>query len=276
MSQRFVFFLDDFGTRTTCKGKTDINSPSHEYCYALGGVIVAHENIEELAGNVERFCKRWKVPHLHGHKIRSAKEKFSFLKKDPKIKEEFFIDLDSLILDERLIAHGCVICRPGYRERYLSKYHDSKRWKMSKTAFDISVERALKFAISQERELDVVYERSGAKEDRLIESYFNELKAKGTDFDKSKSNIYDPLPAEVFGQSLKSIRQDGKANKMLQLADLVVNPLSQAKLGKENRAYNNLIAKKMLLDFKTDLHEVSIKYSCFDGEYDKSKKHKGS
>ena len=54
---------------------------------------------------------------------------------------------------------------------------------------------------------------------------------------------------------------------MLQLADLVVHPVSQVTSGTHNRAYDQLVSRQMLLDFKHEDHTVGVKYSCFDGEY---------
>lgn len=267
LSDKFIFYMDDFGTRTTCKGATTVDSPVHEFSFALGGIIVASEDVEALSKNVRQFCERWSVPSLHGNKIRSAKGKFGFLKGDPAKKEQFYTELEALVVDDRLIAHACVICRPGYRDRYLEKYPDTNRWEMSKTAFDISVERAGKFALGQGRKLDVVFERTGAKEDRLLEVYFAELKSKGMGFCADKSQQYDPLSNATFSELLNIMWSDGKSNPMLQLADLVVHPVCHVTSGKHNRAYEQLCNKKMLLDFKDQDHTIGVKYSCFDGTY---------
>lgn len=267
LNNKYVFYMDDFGTRTTCKGTTDASSPAHELSFALGGVIVASENVNALSTKVREFCAKWEVPSLHGNKIRSGKGKFGFLKRYEEKKETFFLELDQLVLDDRLIAHACVICRPGYRDRYLQKYPDGTRWDMSKTAFDISVERAAKLAMQGDRGLDVVYERTGAKEDRLLEGYFAALKDAGMAFCAKNSEQYGPLTGTQFADHLNVIWPDGKGNPLLQLADLVVHPVSHVVCGKKNRAYDNLIKHKMLLDFKHEDDAVGVKYSCYDGEY---------
>lgn len=259
--------MDDFGTRTTCRGTTTSSSPVHELSFALGGVIVASEAVEPISQNVRAFCERWDVPSLHGNKIRSAKGKFSFLARDPDKRAEFYSGLEDLMLDERLIARACVICRPGYRERYVHKYPDGTRWAMSKTAFDISVERAAKFAMQHRRKLDVVYERTGEKEDRLLERYFDDLKQKGMSFCAESSQQYAPLSTDDFSAHLNVIWGDGKANPLLQLADLVVHPVCHVTSGKQNRAYTRLVERRMLLDFKHESDAVGVKYSCFDGPY---------
>lgn len=267
VNSKYIYYMDDFGTRTTCKGTTNATSPAHELSFALGGVIVASENVDALSKKVEDFCKKWKVPALHGNKIRSKKGKFGFLKKDDDRKKAFFAELDHLMLDDRLIAHACVICRPGYRDRYLMKYPDNIRWAMSKTAFDISVERAAKFAMQGGRQLDVVYERSGRKEDRLLDGYFEDLKVAGMGFCGENSKQYEPLTSAQFTDHLNVIWPDGKGNRLLQLADLVVHPVSQVTCGKYNYAYDQLIKHKMLLDFKHKDDSVGVKYSCYDGGY---------
>lgn len=264
---KFVFFMDDFGTRTTCNGTSNETSEPNVFNFSLGGVIVAHEDIHSLSERVDVFNKKWKIPHLHGHKIRSRKGEFRFLKDKPEMVDEFFDALNDLILDSSLIVHGCVICRPGYRDRYLAKFPESIRWAMSKTAFDISVERAAKYAMLHNRKLDVVFERSGKKEDRIVEHYFAQLKSKGLLFASESSNKYSPLNTQDFSASLGSVRGDGKSNPMLQLADLVIHPISQITTGKQNRAYAEMIEKKMLLDFKHPDEHVGVKYSCFDGNY---------
>ncbi len=264
---KFVFFMDDFGTRTTCDGASNETSEPHVFNFSLGGVIVASEDISALAQKVTDFNIKWAIPHLHGHKIRSRKGEFGFLNDDPETTNQFFTDLNELVLDTRLTAHGCVICRPGYRDRYLAKFPEGIRWAMSKTAFDISVERAAKYAMQHNRKLDVVFERSGKKEDRAIEHYFDQLKLHGLEFAKDTSNRYSPLKIDDFSAYLGSIRSDGKSNRMLQLADLVVHPISQVTTGKQNRAYDDLVAKQMLMDFKHPDEHVGIKYSCFEGNY---------
>ena len=138
---------------------------------------------------------------------------------------------------------------------------------MSKTAFDISVERAAKFAMKNGRKLDVVYERTGEKEDRLLEGYFSDLKAVGLGFCAENSKQYGPLTGAQFTDHLNVIWPDGKGNPLLQLADLVVHPISHITCGKRNRAYDQLIGRKMLLDFKHEDRAVGVKYSCYDGDY---------
>lgn len=266
--KRFIFFMDDCGTRTICKNDEQPDaSQLSEFNFGLGGVIVAAEEVNNIASSVQNFCTRWDVPSLHGNKIRAGKSKFSFLKTDEEKKKQFFEDLDQLIIDERFIAHACIICRPGYRDRYADKYSTINRWDMSKTAFDISIERAAKFAKIHERKLTVVFERTGKKEDNLIKSYFDNLKLNGLGFDENNSSQYAPLTKNDFNTILHSIRADGKTNDLLQLADLVLHPMCHRTTGKVNYAYNKMEESKMLIDLRHPDPLIGIKYSCYDGEY---------
>lgn len=252
-----------------CKLTDMLPMKAHEFSFGLGGVIVPSEAVQELSASTLAFCERWNVPALHGSKIRAGKGKFGFLKEDKVTKAAFMKELEDILVDDRITAHACVICRPGYRDRYHQKHPEGSRWQMSRTAFDISVERAVKFARSKGRKLSVVYERSGEKEDRLIENYFQRLKTVGTEFDVQNSSPHQPLTREQLAESLLSIWPDGKVNPMLQLADLTIAPLCHKPTGRPNRAYERLIETGQIIDARTDDPTIAVKYSCYDGPYEK-------
>ena len=143
---------------------------------------------------------------------------------------------------------------------------------MSRTAFDIAVERAAKFALRLNKRLSVVYERSGQKEDRLIEGYFQGLKTVGTEFDVQNASRHNPLPRDELSKTLLTIWPDGKANPMLQLADLVIHPLCHKPTGLPNRAYSRLEEARQIIDFQYESDQsIAVKYSCYDGAYQRVK-----
>ncbi|THK33540.1 DUF3800 domain-containing protein [Ensifer sp. MPMI2T] len=259
--------MDDFGTRTACKATETLPMWSHVFSFGLGGIIVPSEAVHEISSATNDLCARWDVPVLHGNKIRGARGSFGFLKKDENKKARFFQELEELLIDDRITAHACVICRPGYRDRYHDKHPEGVRWQMSRTAFDISVERAAKYARSLKRKLSVVYERTGETEDRLIEGYFQRLRTTGTEFSVENSAQHSPMSSSDLADTLMSIWPDGKGNPMLQLADLVVHPLGHRPTGLRNRAYDRFVESGQLLDARTDDPTISIKYSCYDDPY---------
>jgi hypothetical protein len=61
---------------------------------------------------------------------------------------------------------------------------------MCKTACTILVERAAKFADSQERYLRIFFEGSGPKEDSKIKNYVRDMKKGGMPFDEQRSGQY--------------------------------------------------------------------------------------
>ena len=241
--------------------------PANEFSFGLGGLLVDATHVAEIADAVRSFCARWDVPELHGNKIRAGKGKFGFVKKDKEKKQHFLSELEALIIDRRLIPHACVICRPGYRDRYVEKHPNGTRWEMSRTAFDISVERAAKLARQKGCILDIVYERTGKKEDQLIEQYFRDLSGTGMGFDSSNSEKYAPLKRNELMETLNKIRSDGKSNSMLQLADLVLHPLCHITSGKPNRAHQAMCTNEMIIDYHSDDEHIAVKYSCYDGEH---------
>jgi hypothetical protein len=142
---------------------------------------------------------------------------------------------------------------------------------MSRTAFDIAVERAAKYAMQINKRLSIVYERSGEKEDRLIESYFRGLTSVGTEFDRQNAGKYEPLSRDELAHTLMTIWPDGKANPMLQLADLVIHPLCHRPTGLPNRAYSRLADARQILDFHSKGDPaIGVKYSCYDGVYQRT------
>ncbi len=90
LNSKYVFYMDDFGTRTTCRGATNASSPAHELSFALGGVIVASEDVDALSKKVKAFCEKWEVPAFHGNKIRSGIGKFGSLKRMRARKQRIF------------------------------------------------------------------------------------------------------------------------------------------------------------------------------------------
>jgi len=270
MTDRYVFYMDECGTLTSCKGDSNENSELNEFCFAIGGVIVPFEVTKNIIDTVKSFKQKWDIPNLHGSKIRGHRKPFRFLE-NKKNKKKFISELEKIIINSNVIVHACVICRPGYRDRYKKKYPDRSRWDMSKTAFEISVERATKFALNSERILDVAFEQSGRKEDEKIKGYFENLKKNGSSFSAENSKKYSPLTENHYNKYLGKIWSDGKRNELLNLADLVLHPIVSAGLGKDNRAYNTFVENKMLINYKNQDSNVAVKYSCFDGKYNKQK-----
>ncbi|WP_292524673.1 hypothetical protein [Mesorhizobium sp.] len=139
---------------------------------------------------------------------------------------------------------------------------------MCKTAYCILIERAAKYARSQDCKLRVFFERAGKAEDRDLVAYMRILKTQGMPFDGANSAGYGSLTAEEFKDIVRGEpRGRTKATPMLQIADLYLYPMAKGGYDPSYRPYRALMGHKRLIDAHLPPEELAsrgIKYSCFD------------
>ena len=158
--------------------------PKHGYdWFALGGVLVKQEDEQETRRLHTDFCARWSITApIHSVEIRGKTKEFLWLRGLPKEEQDtFFEELYQLMRAAPVVGLACVIDRPGYNDRYRGKYGD-QRWMLCKTAFNIAVERAAKFARGIGYRLRVAPERCNKAEDGLLSRYYYDLKTVGMPF----------------------------------------------------------------------------------------------
>ncbi|MDR4483188.1 MAG: DUF3800 domain-containing protein [Nitrospirales bacterium] len=271
MTKKYVLYFDDTGSRDP--DKTDYPNRQDEMdCFGLGGFLLKEEDIPELRKKHQTFCEKWSINYpLHSQSIRGGRNQFGWLRQTPEKAFLFYSELNELLLDLPLIGIACVIDRPGYVARYKTKYPASL-WYMCKTAFSILVERSAKFADEQARQLEIVFEGSGPKEDRDIKAYLRELKKIGNPFSQETSEGYTPLTAEDYRRIiLGEPHQKSKKIPMLQIADLVLYPIAKGGYDRNYKPYKELLEGGKLIDkFFAEDHLLfrGIKYSCFDRQKD--------
>jgi len=162
------FYLDDSGTR-----HPDHNPgkrPAHGYdWFALGGVLVNQEQESEARRLHVEFLGKWKLAcPLHSSEIRGKTGGFHWLEDRPKAEQaRFYEELYQLMRQAPLVGLPCVIDRPGYNHRYKERYAN-ERWSLCKTAFNIAVERAAKYARDIGSRLRVSPERCNKPEDAIL------------------------------------------------------------------------------------------------------------
>lgn len=167
-----------------------------------------------------------------------------------------------------VVGLACVIDRPGYNARYREKY-GRQRWSLCKSAFTISVERAAKYARSQNCRLRVLPERCNKKEDDMLKGYYNDLKAIGQPFDPNTSEKYHPLTPEEFKKTLLEFHPQMKSSRMPQFADLYLWPMCMGGYNPDNRPYKRLKEDGKLIECvlpKEDWQMLATKYYCFDAQ----------
>lgn len=268
MTKKYILFIDDTGSRDPDKntGALDDRKDGMD-CFALGGVLIKEEDIDEIYQKHRQFCSEWNIDYpLHSACIRGGRKKFAWLKK-PENAGLFFPALQQFLLSLPIIGIACVIDRQGYLNRYKDKYTD-QLWYMCKTSFCILVERSAKFADQNGRKLEIFFEQAGKKEDRDIKRYIRELKQQGNVFDNASSGTYSPFTASDYKRIvLGEPRERTKKVPMIQIADLILYPIAKGGYQPEYPPYKALIAENKLIDCLIDEKDIStsgIKYSCFD------------
>ncbi|MEH2043906.1 DUF3800 domain-containing protein [Nostoc sp.] len=268
MTNELHLYFDDSGSRNP--DSEAIPRRDGIDCFALGGILVEEENIENIIITHREFCNKWNVTEpLHSTKIRSRQKAFAWLgKEENKEKsQDFLSDLEMLMLDLPFTIIACAIHRPGYNARYKNKYSNDI-WMMCKTAFTILAERSVKYAIYKERKLRIFFEESGKDADRAILEYAKELKTQGMYFDPHSSAAYMGLTAEKFKINwLGEPQRKTKKSPMIQLADLVLYPIIKGRYDPSYRTYESLKSKLKLVDCVLEpdkIPQMGIKYSCFD------------
>ena len=235
--------------------------------FALGGLIAKAEDVPRITTKYNEFCSSWGIDYpLQSSRIRGSRGKFGWLG-NPKARGEFLNELQDFLLSLPFIAIACIVDRAGYSFRYCNIYHNAL-WPMSKTVFSILIERAAKFADSNNRKLGIYFEESGKREDGRLIRYLRELKQQGNPFDETISGKYVPLSADDYRRIvLGEPHRLTKKSPHLQLADLVLYPIARSGYDPDYRPFVALKDAGKLIDChvpKDKIHERGNKYSCFE------------
>jgi len=229
--------------------------------------MIRGEDNDAARSLVESFSKTWGLRHpAHITDMMAEKKGFAWLgKTTQKERDKFWEDWRFVLRNAQVIGLGCVISRPGYVARgYLQKYQD--KWLLCRSAFDITVERAVKIAQLEGRKLHIVFEQDPAMNDTVVE-YFNNLKANGLEFDPANSSKYAPLGVADFSTVLGRIEYKAKAHPILQIADSYIYAMARYKFDKKYELYRDLRDHNRIADFAVPegmSKTLGVKYYCFD------------
>ncbi len=267
--KKIILCFDDSGSRDPDR-KMSLHDRRQDKMdwFALGGVLVKEEDISEVIAMHDDFCQKWGINYpLHSTKIRCHQGKFAWLKKREN-RNRFYSELECFLLSLPVICTACVMHRPGYVARY-KKHYEDRLWLMCKTTFSILTERVSKYADSQDRQLEMIFEESGRKEDRNIIKYLKELKKDGNPFNKLTSKDYEPLTADDYRRIvIGEPRRKKKTNPLLQIADLLLFPLAKSGYDSDYPPYRMLREHDKIIDChltEEGSSVMAVKYSCFDG-----------
>lgn len=259
-------YIDDSGSREPDREPAEERRDQMDY-FALGGILINEEDVDKLYATYKDFVGSHGVTYpLHSWAIRGGRGDFGWMKK-PEDARDFLNDLETMLLSLPVVGIAAVIDRPGYVARYKERYED-RLWFMCKTAYCILIERAAKYARSQNRKLRVFFERAGKAEDRDLIAYARALKVVGMPFDGSNAGGYASLTPTEFKEIVRGEpRGRTKDTPMIQIADLFLYPMAKGGYDPSYRPYKALMDHKRLIDALLNEEErpsLGIKYSCFD------------
>jgi hypothetical protein len=265
MLRPYTFYMDETGSRHPDK-QSDKSRLGRDW-FGFGGVMVRGEDNDGVRDRVRHFSDRWKLSGpAHITDMRSENKAFSWLGKiDQVTREQFWSDWHRVLCESPVIGIGCVIDRPGYRARGYLEKHQSK-WLLCRSAFDITIERAVKIAMMEGRKLHVVFEQD-AGINSTISGYFQNLKNNGLEFDKENSKRYSPLASCCFSTTLGRIQHKPKSHELLQVADSYIYALARKGYDSKFPLYRHLRDAKRVAEFylpQECLPHMSVKYYCFD------------
>lgn len=264
--RELLFYMDDSGSRDLDR-KPDPHNKEPNW-FALGGVIVDADSKASVDARLNELRAKWpqlaETP-LRSYNIRNKKDGFRWLATaEPAVQSAFYNDLTQVIVESPIVVAACVIHRPGYNERYLPQY-GQRRWSLCKTAFNIAVERAAKYALHQDARMRVYVERSDKEAEARLKGYFNDLRSTGLPFNSATSAKYQPLTEAHLKYALLEFQVKTKSSQLMQLADLLLWPTCQGGYRPDDQNYCTLRKHNKLLDAHcTDENGLlGIKYSCF-------------
>lgn len=264
---RLVYYMDETGNRHPDKRSTQERTGRD--WFGLGGYLLKNDDKVAVRELHRQFCDEWRIQHpFHMTDMQAARKKFSWLGRlSDKERSRFWEEYKDMISSIPALGTGCIISRPGYVARgYLKDFPDSK-WLLCRSAFDITVERAAKYAQHLGVKLDVVFEADGPINDTM-KGYFRNLKENGLDFDGANSAKYSPMTQQEFAATLGTIEYKAKASPYLQFADSYIYAIARQKYDRHYGVYCRLRDRKRIINFALGdadmIRSMGIKYYCFD------------
>jgi hypothetical protein len=266
MTEMLHLYLDDSGSRYPDHRPKQPRADGMDH-FAFGGIIVRAADVDTIFPEHRAFCHGWDISYsLHSAEIRGGRSNFAWLATDDARRASFLGDLQAFLLQLPVTAIAAVVHRPGYVARYKERY-GSQTWLMCKTAFSILVERAAKYARSQNAKLEIYFEQAGKREDRAIKEYGRCLKTQGMPFDTGASAAYGLSPEDFTALLVGEPRERTKKTPMMQIADLMLYPVAKAGYEPAYPPYRALWDHKRVINALLPAHSrasLGCKYSCFE------------
>ena len=208
-----LLFLDESGDHGL------VNVDPQFPVFALCGILVsdtAYVTIDSATRELKRKFWGEKKVILHSRDIRKCEKEFQILF-DEAIKRSFYTEINKLVSD----SEYTIIASAINKENHIKQYG-----KLASDVYEISlsfiIERSVFFLDdwrSGNRQLRIVIERRGRKEDGQLQEHFQRLCSRGTGYVTA-----DRIRA--YGMNIEFRSKSDDVNG-LQLADLVAYPIAR-------------------------------------------------
>jgi hypothetical protein len=210
---KYILYLDESGDH----GLSVIN-PDFPV-FVLCGVLIKADDYETFRLSTNAIKQRFwgnKAVIFHSRDIRKCQKEFSILLND-KVKADFYQEVNALISNSPYKIIASAINKKKHIKHYGTIADDPYE-----IALSFVLERSI-FALDEmpgtDKELSIVLEMRGGKEDKKLVQHFQRLLARGTGYVSAER-----LAAYQITLMLKSKKENING---LQLADLVAYPIAR-------------------------------------------------
>lgn len=225
---KYTLFIDESGDHGL--GNIDPNFP----VFVLCGIIVSEQDYDVLRRATNDIKLRfWNNVNVvfHSRDIRKCNNEFSILF-DLDIKKQFYEAINTIISSNNY----CIISSAIKKEEHIKKYG-----KLANDVYQISLSFIIERTIfylddieGKDKNLEIILEKRGTKEDALLHSHFQRLTSIGTGYVSSE---------RLKKYNTKIDFKDKKENiNGLQIADLIAYPIARYVINPEgvNLSYDIL------------------------------------
>lgn len=205
--------------------------------FLLCGVIMTEKHYDDLSDDMNRLKEAiWNSKEVifHSRDIRKCEKEFVKLF-DLRLKERFYGEINRIMAEHRyaIIASGI------RKDRYIRQIG-----RLSNDVYELALSFIIERAVflmddvrASSKSLEIVIERRGGREDKLLEEHFQRLMSRGTGYVSAER-----LKAYDLRITFRSKRENING---LQLADLIAYPMARHLIAPErpNPAFDVLAPK---------------------------------
>jgi len=229
--KKYYLFIDESGDH----GLVNLD-PSFPV-FLLCAILTSEDNYFDIRNNINAIkTKFWKGKDviLHSRDIRKCEKEFQILF-DLELKKNFYEMINDVISNSKYRILASAINKQKYINTYGKLSND-----VYELALSFIIERAI-FSLDEikgvDKELEIVIEKRGKKEDKKLDEHFQRLRARGTTYVSS-----DRLQEVNLKITFKSKKENSNG---LQLSDLIAYPIARYVIDKKraNPAFDILKGK---------------------------------